>query len=203
MLFAAVVAAQMPQTTAEKAAGSPTTSAQQIQGEVIYVEGNTIAVKLSTGEIHTYNVLETRKFIIDGKELTVRQLKPGTKLTATITTIFTPVMVRTTTVGSGKVWYVAGNTVILTLPNGENRQYKVDDAYRFSVEGRLATVYELRKGMTVAAEKIVEEPRTEITTNTRIVGQAPPPPAPAPVAAPAKPKIPKTAGSLPPMGVLG
>ena len=64
----------------------------------------------------------------------MRDLKPGTKLTATVTTTTTPVTVRTTTVGSGRVWYVAGTTVILTLPNGENRQYKVARDYKFTVE---------------------------------------------------------------------
>jgi hypothetical protein len=43
---------------------------------------------------------------------------------------------RATTVGTGKVWYVAGNTVILTLPNNENRMYKVNDNYRFMVSGQ-------------------------------------------------------------------
>jgi len=36
-----------------------------------------------------------------------------------------------------------------------------------------STVGELKPGMTVSAEKIVEEPKVEISTNGKIVGQAP------------------------------
>jgi LPXTG-site transpeptidase (sortase) family protein len=207
------VAAQMPQTTTEKTKGAVTVTTQEMKGEVVCFEGNNVVIKMSTGEVKTFNnVPDTRNVIIDGKEVGVRDLKPGTKLTATITTTTTPVTVRTTTVGSGRVWYVSGNNVILTLPNGENRQYKVARDYKFTIEGKPASVYELRKGMTVSAEKIVEEPKVEIASGTRIVGEAPPPPppkaaaapAPAPVAAPAAAKaLPKTGSPVPLMGLLG
>ncbi len=231
VFLAATVAAQMPQTTTEKIKGAATVTTQEMKGTVVQVEGNNLVVKMSDGEIKTFNnVPDSRKAIIDGKEVGVRDLKPGTKLTATITTTTTPVTVRTTTVGSGRVWYVAGTTVILTLPNGENRQYKVARDYKLTVEGRPATVFDLRKGMTVSAEKIVEEPTVEITSGTRVVGEAPAPPparmaaaepAPAPAAAPvaepapapaaaapaAEPapakKLPKTGSPVPLMGLLG
>src|SRR6185369_6191586 len=111
--------------------------------------------------------------------------KVGTKLHATVSTTKTSVTDRTTTVGTGKVWFVSGNTVILTLPNNENRMYKVAESYRFIVDGQKATVHDLRKGMTVSAEKIVEEPRVEIATDTTVTGSAPPPPRPVVAAAPA------------------
>ena len=116
---------------------------------------------------------ESRRFLVGGKELKVGQLKPGTQLTATVTSTRTPVTDRTTTIGSGKVWFVAGNTVIVTLPNNENRQYTVDENYRFNVEGQKASVHDLRKGMTISAAKIVEEPRVEIASNTVVTGEAP------------------------------
>ena len=100
-------------------------------------------------------------------------MKPGTKLKATVTTTTTPVTDRTTTVGTGKVWFVSGNTVILTLPNNENRMYKVAESYRFIIDGQKASVHDLRKGMTVSAEKIVEAPRTEIAQDTIVTGHAP------------------------------
>jgi LPXTG-motif cell wall-anchored protein len=231
VFLAATVAAQMPQTTTEKIKGAATVTTQEMKGTVMYVEGNNLVVKMSDGEIKTFNnVPDSRKAIIDGKEVGVRDLKPGTKLTATITTTTTPVTVRTTTVGSGRVWYVAGTTVILTLPNGENRQYKVTPDYKFTVGGKPATVFDLRKGMVVSAQKIVEAPTVEITSGTKVVGEAPAPPparmaaaepapapaaapvaepAPAPVAAapaaepaPAK-KLPKTGSPVPLMGLLG
>jgi LPXTG-motif cell wall-anchored protein len=106
--------------------------------------------------------------------------------------------------------------------------YKVKDSYRFNVGGQPASVHDLRKGMVIAAEKIVEEPTTEIASNTTVTGQAPPPeaapkaevaqappapvqeaapaaPAPAPVehTAAMPPKLPKTGSPLPLFGVLG
>jgi len=111
---------------------------------------------------------------IDGRDLTVHDLKPGTTLNATVITTTTPITDRTTTVGTGTVWWVAGKTVIITLPNGENRTYNVKDDYKFNVEGNPnATVSDLKKGMKISAEKIVEEPRTEIASDTVVTGQAP------------------------------
>lgn len=172
----AVAQPQMPKTTKERIEGTASVKTEQLRGTVAYVEGNTLVVKMSSGDIREFNVPESRRFIVDGQELTVQQLKPGTRLTATVTTTTTPVTERTTTIGTGKVWFVSGNTVILTLPNNENRQYKVNESYRFNVEGRKASVHDLRKGMIISAEKIVEEPKTEIASNTTVTGQAPPPP---------------------------
>jgi LPXTG-motif cell wall-anchored protein len=173
-LLVATAAAQT--STATTQAGAATVTTEQMSGEVVQVEGNNLIVKMSDGELRTFsNVPDSRKAIIDGKEVGVRDLKPGTRLTATITKTSTPVTVRTTTVGTGKVWYVMGNNVILTLPSGENKQYTVKPDYKFNVNGRPATVSDLRPGMTVSAEKIVEEPKVEIALNTRVAGQAPAP----------------------------
>lgn len=193
------VAQQMPQTSKEQIKGTASVTTQQLHGTVVYVEGNHLVVKMSTGEVRSFDVPESRRFIIDGKELTVSELKPGTKLTATVTTTTTPVTERTTTVGTGKVWYVIGNTVILTLPNNENRSYKVQESYRFLVDGKKASVHDLKKGMIVSAEKIVEEPRTEIASNTTVTGQAPPPPKPkVEVAQAPPPEMPKPAPAAAP-----
>jgi hypothetical protein len=218
VLLAAPLAAQTPQTTTEKTKGEATVTTEHLSGEVVKVEGNTLVVKMSSGELRTFsNVPDSRTALIDGKEVGVRDLQPGTKLSATITKTTTPVTIRTTTVGTGRVFYVAAPNVILTLPNGENKQYKVKPDYKFIINGKPATVFDLRPGMTVSAEKIVEEPSVEIATNTKVVGQAPRPQqaAPAPVeaaaaeappaAAPAAPraKLPKTGGPVPLAGLLG
>lgn len=215
--LATVAVAQMPQTTTEKEKGVGAVTTQELKGEVVYVEGNSLLVKMANGEARTFTVPESRRFIVDGKELTVHELKPGTKLTATVTTTTTPITVRTTTVGSGKVWYVMGKNVILTMPDGQNKQYTVKDDTRFTVNGNPALVSDLRQGMIVSAEKVVEEPATEIATDTRVVGQAPaarpaPMAEPAPAVAQAKPMapppeppptLPKTASPIHLIGLLG
>ena len=177
----------MPQTTKETIRGQATAATEVLRGTVEYVEGNQLVVRMSDGDIRHFTPPPSRRFIIDAKELTVRDLKPGTKLTATVTTTTTPVTERTKTIGTATVWWVSGNTVILTLPNGENKTYQVKDDYKFNIGGQKASVSELRKGMRISAEKIVEAPITEITSDTVVTGQAPPPPAPKQVAAQAPP----------------
>ena len=196
LLFAAIVSglALAQQTTAERVRGPATFSTSQVNGEVVQVEGNDLLVKLSTGDLKTFHVPETRKFHIDGRELSVHDLQPGTTLTATVKTTTTPVTVRTRSRLSGRVWYAASTTVILTLPDGQNKQYVVkdEDNVRFTIGGRPATVFDLRKGMTVSAEKIVEAPDVEITADTSVVGHAPAlqAAAPRPPAAPATEALP-------------
>ena len=57
-------------------------------------------MRVSDGHVREFKVPPSRRFIIDGKEMTVGQLKQGTELTATITTTMTPVTERTKTVGT-------------------------------------------------------------------------------------------------------
>ena len=171
--LAATAQQEMPRTSKQSIPGTPAIKTEVLKGTVMQVEGNHLAVRMSTGEIRSFDVPESRKFIIDGKELTVGQLKPRTKLTATVITTKTPITERTTTVGSGKVWFVSGNSVIVTLPNNENRSYKVDDTFRFNVGGREASVHDLRKWMNISAKKIVEQPRTEMVSGVAVTGEAP------------------------------
>jgi len=196
VLFAATAAAQTTQQTA----GTPTVTTESLSGEVVKVEGNTLVVKMSTGELRTFsNIPESRRATIDGKQVGVRALKPGTQLTATITRTATPVTVRTTTIKTAKVWYVAAPTVILTHPDGTNKQYNVKDDVKFTVNGQPATVFDLRPGMTVSAEKIVEEEELELTTTSNVVGTSPAPAAAAASASGSKPpaSAASTSGSKP------
>lgn len=175
----------MPSTTTESVRGQTEVKTEKLSGTVVEVEGNELVVRLLGGALRTFIVPESRRFVVDGKELSVHELKPNTTLTATVTTTITPVIDRTTTIGSGKVFFVSGNTVILTLPNNENRMYKVEESYRFIVGGQPATVHDLRKGMNISASKIVESPRTEFASNTVVEGHAPPQPKLAEVPTPA------------------
>lgn len=196
-LFSVPSAAQTGQATTQRIAGAPVVTTEQLRGEVVKVDGNTLIVKMSTGELRTFsNIPDSRRAMIDGVEVGVRDLKPGTRLTATITKTTTPVTVRTTTVKTAEVWYVAAPTVILRLPDGQTKQYVVKDQYTFIVDGKPATVFDLRQGMKVSAEQIVEEPTVEIATDSKVVGQAP---GPAPAAAkPAAPATkPATTGAAP------
>jgi len=170
-----LVETQAQTTMQETTKGSATVTTSELTGEVLGVEGNDLAVKLSTGEVRIFHVPPTRRFLIDGKDLSVGELQPGTTLTATVKTTTTPVTVRTKSVIRGKVWYASPPNVILTLSTGENKGYvvKEGDNVGFILRGKPATVFDLRKGQEITAEKIVEEPDTEIVTDTTVTGHAP------------------------------
>ena len=214
---AATAAAQMPQSTTQQIPGAPVVTTQKLHGVVVLIEGNNVVVKQSNGELKTIrNVPESKRIMVDGKEVGIHDLQVGTQLTATTTTTTTPITTRTVTVGSGQVRAVSGDTVVLLLPNGDMKTYKVKPDYKFMVDGKEASVYELRPGMTVSAQKITEEPSVEVSANTVVTGHVPPPPpapAPAPVAEPAPTaapapveapkKLPKTGSPVPLEGLLG
>ena len=197
------------------------------RGEVVYVSGNDLVVKTEAGQMKHFVVPEGATAVVDGKTLTVRDLKPGMKLTQTITTTETPKTVTTVRTVNGKVWNASGNNVILTLPSGENKQYKVPDGTKFNVEGNPnATVFDLRKGMNVSATVVTTTPEVVVTQRRAVTGEAPPAPtpvtqvgvllveeapaprqvaaaAPAPQPEPASARLPKTASDLPLIGLLG
>ena len=145
-------------------------------GTVVYVSGNELVVKLSDGEVEHFIVSETQKFMVDGKPMTIGQLKPGTHLTQTITTATTPKMITTVRTIEGKVWHVNPPTyVILTLPDGTNKEYKVPKGQIFNVNGAKDTVFELRKGMNVSATVVKEEPVIEVAEHKAVTGVVPKP----------------------------
>lgn len=171
-----VVTATAQTSTTTRTVGASSTTTRQERGRVVQVEGNTVVLRMSSGAYRTVTVPDSRTAVVDGKTITVHDLKPGTTLTATYTTTTTPVNDRTVSNLSGKVWFVSGNTVILTLPDGTNKMYKAQPHFTFKIDGNdKADVSNLRKGMNVSAEKIVEEPSVIVANNTEITGTAPPP----------------------------
>jgi len=178
---------------------------------------------MEDGTIRDFNnVPESARVTVDGKELGIHDLKPGMKLQRTITTTTTPKVVTTTQTVTGKVWHVnPPNSVILTMANGENQQFKIPNGQKFTVDGKQTDAWGLKKGMTVSATKVVEVPETVVTQQRALSGTMPPPPAApaadqpilivmaAPAAAPAAPaqeakaELPKTGSILPLVGLLG
>jgi hypothetical protein len=113
--------------------------------------------------------------VIDGKTKLIGDLKPGTVLTATVTTTTQDVTARTLNVAHGTVWYAMGTTVILVLDNGETRQFTLPQTYTFTVEGKPTSLDALRKGMKVSGSNLIVEPMTEISTKVAVTGKAPKP----------------------------
>ncbi len=168
------IRAQTKTTTESTKGAADVVSSASMTGVVDWVQGDTLVARMRPqGDYKVFLVQPGREFVIDGQTKHIADLKPGTVLTATVTTTTRPVTVRTTSVLNGTVWWVQGNYVILTLENGENHEYQVPASFKFTVEGKPASVSELRKGMKVSATKIVEEPHSELATTTVIKGTAP------------------------------
>ena len=86
--------------------------------EVIHVSGHEVVVELENGKFELLNLGEDFRFQVDGRDLTVHELTPGTKLSQEIHTITTPQEVTTLRTVNGKVWQVNGPHLILSFPGG-------------------------------------------------------------------------------------
>ena len=119
---------------------------------------------------------ENFRFQVDGRELTVHEMTPGTKLSQEIHTVTTPQEVTTLRTVEGKVWQVNGPHLILSFPSGENKAYTVPDGIVFHINGEDKTVFDLRKGMDISATVLTVAPLQSASMHTVVTGQAPPRP---------------------------
>jgi LPXTG-motif cell wall-anchored protein len=214
-------------------AAQATTKTEVKSGTVVYVSGNDVVVKLDDGTVKHVVVPDSATFDVGGQQLTVHDLKPGTHLTRTITTTSTTENVKNVRVVKGKVWMVNAPYVIVTLANGQNKQFKVPDGMKFNVGGQEISVFHLQKGMNLTATVVTTTPTTMVAEQRSVSGTAPveavaakpatPPqqgallieeaPAPttvasndapaAPISEPKPEHLPKTGSSVPLLGLIG
>lgn len=168
------------QTRTTTTAGESSHKVKVERGEVYAVDGNDLIVKMEDGSLqHFPNVPETARATVDGKQLGIHDLKPGMRLQRTIVTTTTPMTVTTIQTVTGKVWHVSPPTsVILTLDNNTNQQFKIPKDQKFNVDGKMVDAFGLKKGMKVSVTKIVEVPTVVSSREKRVTGtmpQAPPP----------------------------
>jgi LPXTG-motif cell wall-anchored protein len=188
------------------------------EGEILWVQGNTIVVRGPEG-VKKFEVDESVRFNLDGKEVSVHELKPGTKFTAQVTTTTTPVQEYVTEVKEAEVINVMGSTIVVKNANGEYKRFTADSLKGIDItmmkDGKSITASELRKGDRVTATIITPLPPSSVSETELAVALSspPPPPKPAPAAQaapaaapPAEPKpkaLPKTASPLPVIGIAG
>ena len=219
LTFTVGLSAQV-QTQTSTTKGAHTQEVTVERGEVVYVMGNDLVVKMEDGTIrHVANVPESVRVTVDGQQLGIHDLKPGMKLQRTITVTKTPTVVTTVKTVTGKVWHVnPPSTVVLTLEDGTNQQFTIPNDQKFNIDGQQKDAWGLKKGMKITATKVVEEPVDVYEHQQHISGTMPPPPPappadepiliaeatppPAPAAA-APAELPKTGSILPLIGLLG
>jgi hypothetical protein len=180
-LLATAFASNAQVNSTKQVEHGPTTQTIKVErGEVLYVSGNDLVVKMEDGEIrHFPNVPDSATATVDGKELTVHDLKPGMKLQRTTVTSTTPRMITTIRTVTGKVWHVTPpNSVILSLENGTNQSFKIPNGQKFTVNGQQTDAFGLKKGMVVSAVAITEVPETVVSQEVKRTGKMPPPPPP-------------------------
>jgi LPXTG-motif cell wall-anchored protein len=211
--------------TATSVAHGPSSAEVTIErGEIMYVSGNDVMVKMDDGLIRDFpNVPESAKIDVDGKMLGVHDLRPGMKVQKTTITTTTPKVVTTVQTVTGKVWHIqAPNSVILTLEDGTNQRFTIPKGQKFNVDGQMLDAFAVKKGMKVTATKVVEEPQTMVSRQQKLTGKMPmvatipsdqtlliasgaPTPASAGSASsePVPTKLPKTGSNLPVFALLG
>ncbi len=145
------------------------------RGKVLYAKGNSLMVREPSGDDMLYTVPEDFRVKIDGRDVPVSQLKPGTELIATITTVTRPRTVQTTEVIRGTVWEVVGSSVTVTLESGERRRSVVPAGFKFIVDGEEKGVSELTRGMKLRAT-IIQKKQEMVTESTTVVHGLPPAP---------------------------
>ena len=212
-LIAAVTSAQQTSTASDTK-----------RFEVIAVDGNDLVVRLPEGT-RQINVPEGFRFTVDGQQLSVRELRPGMSGTAVITTKTTTTPVTVTEIKNGTVALVSGSNVYVRTDNDVRlfSQSELDKrGIKIMVDGKQRAVSELHTGDRLSATivstrppRVVTEREVQATLAKVTAAPAAAPAAPAPVAAaPAAPApqqptttlartLPRTAGSLPTVGLVG
>ena len=203
------------------------TSSQTKQFEVIAVAGNQLVVKLPEGT-REMTVPDDFRFDIDGKQMSVRELKPGMKGTANITTKTTVTPVTVTEVKNGTVMQKSGASIIVRTDDGIKMFSEGDIAkrgVRLTNDGKPISLADLHAGdkltatiVTTKPPRVVTEKEVQATLARETAAPAAPPaaaaarPAPAapaatsgaPAPAAAAPRtLPKTASPLPLVGLSG
>jgi len=229
LLLSAVLTAQVKtETTTNQGPAQVKTTVER--GEVFAVSGNNLVVKMEDGTLRNFmDVPESARVTVDGKQLSIHDLKPGMKLERTITTTTTPQYVTSVHTVTGRVVQVQPpHRVTLRLEDGSVQQFKIPDGQKFNINGQETDAFGLRKGMEISASKVVTVPQSVISRQQAVTGQMPPPPqtepvqgpvlivvekqapqvakaeppAPQPEAQPAQ-KLPQTASALPLVGLIG
>ncbi len=222
------------QTQTEVSNGPSYQSVNVRRGTVVYVSGNDVVIKGDDGRIRDFpNVPDDVRVNVGGQQLSVYDLQPGMTIERTTVTTATPGVITTIKSVTGTVWHVNPPlSVILTLENGKNQEFKIPRGTKFTVDGQPTDAFALQPGMKVTATAVTEVPEEIVTKEITRTGEMPevdpniallvvvvpyddsanttaadPQPAadPAPTPAPADPapaELPKTASYWPLVGLL-
>ncbi len=127
VLLAALVALAAPAASAQT-----TTEIRNVT--IISAWDNTVVFKNEKGETRQIDLPPGFMVNVDGKEIPVSQLKPGMKVSATVKTVTSPVVVQTKTLKDAKVLSNAGGLLYVREADGIH-SYNIPAGYRFDIGG--------------------------------------------------------------------
>ena len=183
-------------------AGAPmaqTTKSDVLTFEVLSVDGNFLVFHDQKGT-HGINVPSDFRFTVDGKKLSVSELKPGMKGTAVVTTTTTVIPVYTTEVREATVLQAGPGSIIVRDKDGVRKRFTQDQLDKWNIQilkdGRLMRIGEVKEGDVITAT-IVSPVAPVVVTEQDVrasLDKSAPPPAMAAPGAPASPTPAPAAG---------
>ena len=151
--------------TAAAASAQTTTSSETKKFQVIAVEGNVLIVRLPEGTRELV-VADDFRFNVDGKMLSVQELKPGMSGSATITTKTTVTPVTVTEVKNGTVMQNLGTSILVRTDDGM-RMFSQSDVDKRGVtimrDGRPALITDFRANDRLTATIVTSKPPRVMT----------------------------------------
>ena len=151
--------------TAAAASAQTTTSSETKKFQVISVEGNVLVVRLPEGT-REMAVADDFRFNVDGKMLSVRELKPGMAGTATITTKTTVTPVTVTEVKNGTVMQNLGTSILVRTDDGMKMfsQSDIDKrGIKIMRDGQPAQISDFRANDRLTATIVTSKPPRVVT----------------------------------------
>jgi hypothetical protein len=118
---------------------------------VVYAGGNDLVVKSTDGKLLNYTIPAGYKFSAGDKQLSLAELKPGTKLSKAVSPGSDPKPISSVAVAKGKIYAVTPpDGVTLSLTEG-TKDLTVPAGTTFMVDGKKMTMAELKPNMMVEA----------------------------------------------------
>ncbi len=151
--------------TAAAASAQTTTSSETKKFQVISVEGNVLVVRLPEGT-REMAIADDFRFNVDGKMLSVHELKPGMAGTATITTKTTVTPVTVTEVKNGTVLQNVGTAIIVRTDEGVKMfsQSDIDKrGIKIMRDGKPAEISDFRANDRLTATIVTSKPPRVMT----------------------------------------
>ena len=148
------------------AASAQQTTTKEVKSfTVVAVDGNKVILRGAAGT-QEVTVPDDFRMTVDGKPVTVADLKPGMRGTATITTTTTTTPVTVTEVRNGEVARVAGNSIIVRGQNGF-QMFSEGDVDKRGVQiyrdGQPIQFRDLRQGDRLTATIVTSKPPRVMT----------------------------------------